>query len=100
MITKMFAIYDSAALAYNAPFSFGQMGQAVRAFADLASDPNSNISKHPQDYVLFMIGQYNDNTGVMEPMEHVRLGKPGEWIDDPQVEVTDLGKAALEEAAE
>ena len=35
---------------------------AVRAFADQANDETSTIQKHPEDYTLFHLGGYDDNT--------------------------------------
>ncbi len=75
MIAKMFSIYDQKAQAYNAPFCFAAAGQAIRAFADLADDPQSNIFKHPEDYTLYEIGVYDDATGEVEATTHTNLGK-------------------------
>lgn len=84
MITKMFTIFDSKAGAYNAPFCFGATGQAVRAFADLVNDPQSNIARHPADYTLFEIGTYDDQTGTMEGIVHITLGCGVELVDGYQ----------------
>ena len=93
MISKMFAIYDSKAESYNAPFCFGAVGQAVRAFADLANDQQSNIAKHPADYNLFEVGTYDDQIGIVEAVTHINLGCALTFVD--QYEVTGAGAAAL-----
>ena len=68
MIFKIFAIHDSKAQAHFPPFYLPTKAMAVRAFADMANDPTNNVGKHPEDYTLFHIGEYDDNTGVIEPL--------------------------------
>jgi len=63
MIQKVFTIYDSKMEAYMQPFFMSQKGQAVRAFTDTVNDPTSQFNKHPEDFTLFEIGEYDDATG-------------------------------------
>lgn len=63
MINKVFSVYDSKAEAFMAPFCMSTKGQATRAFTDLASDSKSNVAKHPMDFALFMLGEFDDATG-------------------------------------
>lgn len=74
MILKMFAVFDSKAESYMAPFYFHSLGQAVRAFSDTASDPKSALARHPGDYTLFCIADYDDVTGIIHNLSHVNLG--------------------------
>lgn len=66
MILQVFAILDDKAGSYSAPFFMATRGQALRAFADLANDPQSTINKHPEDYRLHHIGTFDDNSGKLE----------------------------------
>lgn len=66
MILQAFSIYDSKAVAYAPPFFMARPELALRAFRDLAADPQSQISKHPEDYVLFLLGSYDDETGLLK----------------------------------
>ena len=66
MISKMYTVFDSAAGAYLPPFYQPSRGAAVRVFRDTANDENSMIGKHPGDYTLFEIGEYDDQTGRVE----------------------------------
>lgn len=67
MKIKMYAIYDSAAGAYLQPFFFHQDGLALRAISDCVADPSHNFAKHPDDYTLFYIGEFDDQTGDIVP---------------------------------
>lgn len=74
MILRAYSIFDSKALQYHPPFFASTHGAAVRSLSDLASDLNTNIGRHPGDYVLFCVGQYDDQKGQMipcVPLEHV-----------------------------
>lgn len=60
MVQKIFSIYDAKAEAYMPPFFMATKGQAIRAWVDSISDSNTQFHKHPEDFTLFEIGQYND----------------------------------------
>lgn len=62
MILKIFTVYDSKAEAYLQPFYMQSKGAAVRAFADSCNDPQSQFFKHPEDFTLFELGEYDDST--------------------------------------
>lgn len=73
---KMFAysVFDRKTLAYGQPFFSHQDGAAVRILTDAAHDQNTMIGKHPEDFVLFKIGSYDDQLGQLSPIapiEHV-----------------------------
>lgn len=65
MKLQAFSIYDSKAVAYAPPFFMARPELALRAFRDLAADPASNVSKHPEDYALFLLGEFDDSTGAI-----------------------------------
>ena len=65
MKLKIYSIYDMAARNYNRPFYQHTKGEAVRSFTDLANDGESMISKHPQDYFLFELGTFEDESGAI-----------------------------------
>lgn len=61
MIHKIFAVYDSKVEAYLSPFFMNATGQAIRGFVDAASGADSQIAKHPEDFTLFELGEYDDS---------------------------------------
>lgn len=62
----IFSIFDKKAVAYNQPFYYHQKGQAIRALQDNVNEPNSPISKHPEDYALYKIGEFDDLSGEIK----------------------------------
>lgn len=74
MIVSVFSIYDNKACTFGSPFTFAHVGQAIRAFSDLANDPESMCSRHPADFSLVKIGTFDDDTGTMHPAAHQSFG--------------------------
>ena len=65
MIHKIYAVYDSKGESYTPPFFDHAEGRAIRTFSDCCNDPGHQFGKHPEDYTLFDLGQYDDNTGTI-----------------------------------
>lgn len=79
MVLKAYAVFDNKGDVFNTPFFMATNGQALRAFADLAADRNTLVGRHPGDFKLVCVGQFDDQTGVMEPVAHVSLGFASEF---------------------
>lgn len=79
MIYKVLAIRDRAADIFGQPMFFGTLGAAIRAFGDEVKTPreNNNLNKHPDDFDLYHIANYNEETGEFEVMRptQVAIGK-------------------------
>lgn len=69
MILKIFTVHDSKAEAYLPPFFMSSRGQAIRAFTDTIADRSTQFSKHPADFTLFEIGEYDDQKGTLTQYE-------------------------------
>jgi len=67
MILQVYSIYDSAVKAYQDPFYMHSEGQAIRAFSDTVNNEKSLVHSHPEDFVLFYLGTYDDQTGKFQP---------------------------------
>lgn len=65
MIHKIFTIHDSAAGAYLAPFFLHAEGIAIRTFTDCINDDNHAFGKHPKDYNLMVLGEFDDSNGTI-----------------------------------
>ena len=62
MITMMFSVFDSKAAVFGTPFFMQREAAAIRAFSDLANDPQTMVGKHPEDFALFHVGDFDDDT--------------------------------------
>lgn len=61
----MYSIYDKKAEAFTQPFFQATRGLAIRAFTDACNMQDNQFAKHPEDYTLFLIGTFDDETGVL-----------------------------------
>jgi len=80
MIQKIFAIRDIKAGNYATPFFMPSNGLAIRAFSDLVSDPKTTINRHPDDFQLFVIGEYDDNSGEIISTKPEFLSNASEYL--------------------
>lgn len=66
MIHKIFTIHDAAAGAYLAPFFLHAEAMAIRTFSDCINDDNHQFGRHPKDYNILCLGEFDDNAGTFE----------------------------------
>lgn len=69
MKLKMFSIRDQKAECFNTPFFQKTHGEAERNFLTLARDEKSSISKYPEDFDLYYLGEYDDNLGTTKSLD-------------------------------
>ena len=73
MQPKIYSVFDVQAEAFGQPFFMQTDGIALRSFNEAAQNPQTEISKYPDDYVLYNIGTYDDDTGIITPQTPKRL---------------------------
>lgn len=61
---KMYVIRDSKAT-FDLPFTQHTHGEAERTFRQMANDKQSKIMHSPEDYDLYYLGDYNQETGTI-----------------------------------
>lgn len=65
------AVYDSASQTFGQPMYVVARGQAVRAFSDEVQrrNPDNALSLHPEDFELYLLGEFEDTNGALTPVE-------------------------------
>ena len=63
---KMYSIYDQIAKAYQNPIYAVNDGAAIRIFQEAVNDEQTYLSKAPQDYIMFFIADYDEQTGTIQ----------------------------------
>jgi len=69
MQLKTFSIRDSKSEIFNTPFFQKTHGEAERTFRQVVSNPDSMPGKYPEDYDLYYLGDYDDQTGLLAPLQ-------------------------------
>lgn len=73
MILRVFSVFDAKLAAYNVPFFARTEADAIRSFGDLVVDPRSRVAQHKEDYSLYCVGTFDDDTGLLVPTSPVCL---------------------------
>lgn len=68
MLLNAYSLYDRKSLQYHAPFFAVADGAALRMVTDLVADPNTTVGRHPEDYVLYRVGAWDDASGSLLPV--------------------------------
>lgn len=64
MILKVYCVLDAKAGYFGQPLFAQSEGAAVRSFSDAVNNEKSgDWFRHPEDFQLFEIGEYDDATG-------------------------------------
>lgn len=69
MRMQIFAIYDHVARTYTTPFFQHNKEMAIRAFGNMTSNDQTQYGQNPEDYTLWHIGEYDDETADITPMK-------------------------------
>ena len=63
MIMRIYSVYDLKAEVYQMPFYAHNRGHAMRMIQDVVRNKDSMLAKHPGDFRLLEVGEYNDSNG-------------------------------------
>lgn len=67
------SVLDKAVGAFLQPFFARSKGEAIRSFSDACGNPEQAFVKHPDDFVLYLFGTFDDGSGMFEVAEPVRV---------------------------
>lgn len=80
MKINLYSVFDTASKLYARPFFLQSDAQAVRALTDVVADGEHEIGKHPEDYILFRIGMFDEEKGELIPEHPQRLANCWELV--------------------
>lgn len=69
MHSKIFSIHDQKAEYFNTPFFNKTHGEAERNFRTAVQDPKTTLNKHPEDFDLYYMGTYDDQSGEIKSLK-------------------------------
>jgi hypothetical protein len=76
----VFSVRDVKLGTFDRPFFVASRGAAVRGFADAVVDASCPLNKHPEDYQLFCLGEYNPLTGDLIPISPEFMHNATEFV--------------------
>lgn len=78
----IFTVYDSKAETFLPPFFVPSKGIAIRAFEDCINSKDHHFGKHPADYTLFFLGEFDTDVGkFMLPETKQSVGNGVEFVN-------------------
>lgn len=84
MLINIFTVYDSKAAAYLPPFYEQSIGSALRSFGDTCKNEEHVFNKHSEDFTLFHLGVFDDQTCKFELLDALTsLGLASEYTNHP-----------------
>lgn len=63
---SVFTIHDSKAQAFLQPFFMQNESLAIRAISECISDENHKFHMHAEDFTLFKLGDFDDQTAQFD----------------------------------
>lgn len=70
MKTVILAVRDQKTVNFTQPVTAPTIGAAIRSWGDQLNSPdnkNNDQARHPEDFSLWHLGDYDDNTGEITP---------------------------------
>lgn len=68
MKLEIYTIRDKKTDVYNTPFFQRSVEEAMRTIADAANDERTHLAKFPDDFEIYRLGSFNDNSGKIDPV--------------------------------
>lgn len=73
MILQGYSVLDKAVGAFLPVFWARSKGEALRMFLQACKDEKSQFAAQASDYVLYKLGDFDDNSGMFTSVEPERL---------------------------
>lgn len=73
MTKKLVAVRDVKADAFGSPMDVPTEGLAIRMFMEACGNPKGDLARYPNDYMLYEIGSYDPNSGLVESLPVPKL---------------------------
>lgn len=69
MLHEVYSVRDSKTEVFGSPFLQKSQGEAERSFQALTNDPQTFVGKYPEDFDLYYLGRYDDNSGQFKLLD-------------------------------
>ena len=88
---RLFTIWDSKVQAYMDPWPSPTPESAIREFKLQINKPGTMLNQWPEDYTLFLIGEWDAATGEIHPLPMTSLAV-GHTLKDPDPQLNLLNQ--------
>lgn len=81
---KLFAIRDAKSESYDGPRSYPTEAAATRSFGDAINNDAQGYGKFPEDFSLWLIGEWDEHEGVLIGYETPKIVTQGVALVRPK----------------
>lgn len=84
MKLKIVTLRDIKIGAYQQPVYVAAVGAAIRGFEDAINnkEKNTDISRHPADFELYLLGEFDDETGKFNLLDQPQFIMGGNNVQE------------------
>lgn len=76
---SVFSVFDKKAERFLQPFFMVSAGEAIRAFQDLCADQKTVMFRHPEDFKLVRLCEFDEKSGSFLGSELVTLSHASDF---------------------
>lgn len=91
MNVELFSVFDQAAKRFIDPFPGPTVEFALRGFKEACQTEGHQFAKFPEDYVLFHVGTFDAETGMIEALDPRKIGMALSFVE---ANIRDIGGGA------
>lgn len=77
---KIFSVFDSKLAVFMTPFFAKNVAVALRSFSDLVADSRSVVAQHPDDFFLYQLGEFDEDSGHITSCEPDQVAKAVDFV--------------------
>lgn len=81
MKLEILSVLDLKAKTYGRPIADVTLGSARRGFGDACVSPDGQFYKHPEDFVLMHLGEFDDQTGEIKTKAPEPIAKALDYVN-------------------
>lgn len=70
---EAYSVYDKAVGAFLPPVFVRSRGEMIRSFTDAVNSKEHQFNRHCSDYTLYFLGMFDDDSGMIESADPVRV---------------------------
>lgn len=98
MIKQLYSILDKKSEIFSFPFEAPNELVALRHIVTAVKDNQTHLFHHPEDYTLYLLGEFNDETGEISAAKKTQDIYP----DEPEmiIEVSEIKRIYVDDKIE
>lgn len=78
-----YVVFDKKAATYGTPFFFPNTATALRSFGAAANDHGCDVGLFPSDFALYLIGNFDIDTGIFQPCDKAFIAEAASLVQQP-----------------